>query len=100
VDVHRRRWYASLEIDLWRTSYDLSEQGQQLAHDRIIEAAEEFYDRGGRGSLSFGSGPTYTYVSRVFNDQVEPLLDDLLGIIEANLVPYRSLAQRRAEGAS
>jgi hypothetical protein len=89
VEVRRRRRYAAVEIDLWRTAYDLSPEGQELAGERLKTAATEFFERGGRGSVSYSAGPTFIGASRVLIEQADQLLADLLAVIEAHLVSTR-----------
>jgi hypothetical protein len=89
VEVRRRRWYAAVEIDLWRTAYDLSPEGQELAGERLNAAVSEFFERGGRGSVSYSAGPTFIGASRVLNERAEPLMEELLAIVAAHVVPTR-----------
>jgi hypothetical protein len=89
ASVRGRQKYASLEIDLSTTDYELSVSGQERACERLVSAAEDVFDRGGKGTITLATGPAYTYVARVFVDQADELLDDLLAIFEEHVVRVR-----------
>lgn len=89
LSVRRYRKYGSLDIDLWRLDYDLSEIGQQLAWHALQAAAMECIERGGKKRILWSAGAVYLFIVGILIDQLDPLAADLLFLIETYAEPTK-----------
>lgn len=92
LDVMKHSKYSTVDLDLWRTSFNLSEQGREAMLELLRDAAKEFCARGGRKPFFCAGGKTSAY-AKVFPDQAEQLATDIRRLVDTPgmTVPLRPI---------